>query len=67
MAERILAAFCKPPEEVSYDDPMDDTVLAKRAVPEDPLKDLRRDFPNLAARLRNRAHRSRVRRSRDGA
>ena len=54
LAERILAAFCKPPEEVSYHDPRDDALLAKRPVPEDPLKDLRREFPDLPARLSNR-------------
>jgi SAM-dependent methyltransferase len=54
IAERILASLCKPPAEVMYDDPMDPDALARRPVPEDPLKDLRREFPNLDELVRNR-------------
>jgi SAM-dependent methyltransferase len=43
--------FCKPPAEVSYDDPADAT---KHEVAPDPLKDLRHEFPNLASLLSNR-------------
>jgi ubiquinone/menaquinone biosynthesis C-methylase UbiE len=46
-----MSLFCKPPEEVSYHDPADAT---ERDVPPDPLKDLRREFPNLATLLSNR-------------
>ena len=53
-AERILAWFCKSPEDVRYDDPTDPVALARREVPEDPLKDLRREFPNLQVLLGNR-------------
>ena len=54
IAERILASLCKPQAEVSYDDPTDPAALARRRVPEDPLRDLRREFPNLGELLRNR-------------
>ncbi|MBV8404971.1 MAG: class I SAM-dependent methyltransferase [Gammaproteobacteria bacterium] len=54
LAERILTLFCKAPEQVGYDDPTDSTVLARREVPEDPLKDLRREFPDLAKLLHDR-------------
>lgn len=53
-AERILASFCKSPEDVSYDDPEDPVALARREVPDDPLKHLRLEFPNLDELLRNR-------------
>ena len=51
LAEHILGLFCKAPEEAPYDDPADAT---KHDVPQDPLKDLRHEFPNLATLLRNR-------------
>jgi SAM-dependent methyltransferase len=54
LAQHILASVCKPPEEVGYDDTTDATWLAKREVPQDPLEDLRRAFPNLEALLRGR-------------
>ena len=54
LAERILASFCKAPEEVSYDEPADAAALARRPVPVDPLEDLRREFPDLETRLRGR-------------
>jgi ubiquinone/menaquinone biosynthesis C-methylase UbiE len=54
VAERILAWFCKPPDEVGYDDPTDPAALARREVPEDPLRDLRREFPDLGQLVRNR-------------
>ena len=54
LAERILAAFCKMPEEVSYADTSDPIALANREIPADPLKDLRREFPGLRELLYNR-------------
>ena len=54
IAERIMASFCKPPAEVTYDDSSDPTALARRRVPKDPLKDLRREFPNFGELVRNR-------------
>jgi SAM-dependent methyltransferase len=51
IAERILASLCKPPSAVTYDDP---AALARRPVPEDALKTLRREFPNLGELVRNR-------------
>jgi SAM-dependent methyltransferase len=54
IAERILGSLCKPLSEVTYDDPSDPESVARRRVPEDPLKDLRREFPNLGELVRNR-------------
>jgi SAM-dependent methyltransferase len=54
IAERILASLCKPPAEVTYDDPTDPESLARRRVPEDPLQNLRCEFPHLGKLVRNR-------------
>ena len=54
IAERILASLCKPPTEVTYDDPTDPESLARHLLREDPLKELRREFPNLGELVRNR-------------
>jgi ubiquinone/menaquinone biosynthesis C-methylase UbiE len=54
VAERILAWFCKRPDEVGYDDPTDAAALARREVPSDPLKDLRREFPDLGEIVHDR-------------
>jgi len=54
LAQRVMTFFCKPPEEVGYLDPADVAALARREVPQDPLKDLRREFPDLANLLRER-------------
>lgn len=47
MAERLLAAICKPPSEVPYDDPTDPGARARREIPREPLLTLQRGFPNL--------------------
>ena len=49
VAERILAAFCKDPREVPYDDPRDPQAVARRKVPLEPLNELERAFPDLGA------------------
>jgi hypothetical protein len=41
IAERILAAMCKPPGEVPYDDPTD-PAQAIREIPSEPLLKLHR-------------------------
>jgi SAM-dependent methyltransferase len=47
IAERILAAICKPPSEASYDDPTDPAAQARRKIPREPLLTLQRGFPKL--------------------
>jgi ubiquinone/menaquinone biosynthesis C-methylase UbiE len=54
LAERILAFFCKSPQEVAYIDSTDAAALARREIPQDPLGELRREFPQLAQLVRNR-------------
>jgi len=54
IAQRILTSLCKPPVEVTYDDPADPAALARRQVPEDPLSDLRREFSNFGELVRDR-------------
>jgi SAM-dependent methyltransferase len=54
LSERIMTLFCKAPEEVGYLDPADVAALARREVPDDPLKDLRREFPDLPELLHER-------------
>jgi ubiquinone/menaquinone biosynthesis C-methylase UbiE len=47
IAERILAAFCNDPREVSYHDTSHPQALALREVPSEPLATLEREFPEL--------------------
>ena len=54
LAERILALFCKAPEDVDYLDPSDAAALARREIPADPLHELRREFPRLEELVRDR-------------
>jgi ubiquinone/menaquinone biosynthesis C-methylase UbiE len=54
IAERILSALCKDPREVSYDDPQDPGVVARRQVPSEPLSELEREFPDLRAYVYNK-------------
>ena len=54
LTQRLMTLFCKPPEEVGYLDPEDVSALARREVPEDPLQDLRRAFPELPRLLHGR-------------
>jgi ubiquinone/menaquinone biosynthesis C-methylase UbiE len=54
IAERILAAFCKDPREVSYYDTQDPQAAARREVPSEPLNELEREFPDLRAYVYNK-------------
>jgi len=52
LAERILASFCKDPKEVPYEDALNTAIMAARQAPPEPLANLEREFPDLAAFVR---------------
>jgi ubiquinone/menaquinone biosynthesis C-methylase UbiE len=54
LPEQLLAAFCKSPEDVPYDDPSDSLRLASRDAPVEPLGNLQREFSNLGELLRGK-------------